>query len=188
MNPCFSRRVVLTIVVVIVFVGLLQAQDTLSQDSAGSVTRTNVHSLLFGLNALGAGIEYRYQFIDFVSADAVLSAERLGAAVGVTLTPLSFLFVQGVFGKGEWKEMPIADGPPTMKPDYVYGWKAGLQLPLAPRKSTIYVQFGFGQLKYVQNHYWYNGGGFIVQPPPPPLYRRETRMAEVFALSLGFRF
>jgi hypothetical protein len=183
-----SCRLVLTIVITVVVAGLISGQQKLSQDSAGLGTKANYHSLQFGLIALGAGIEYRYQFFDFVSADAVLSAERPGAAIGLTLTPISFVFVQGVFGKGEWKEMPIADGPPVLKPDYLYGWKAGLQIPVAPRKSTIYVQFGAGQLKYVQNHYLYNSGGFIVQPPPAPLYRKETRVAEVFALSLGFRF
>jgi hypothetical protein len=171
-----------------VWTGVLTGQSPLSDDTIRTSSRTNLHRLQFGLNALGAGIEYRYHLLSFVSADAVVSGVRPGAAVGVTLSPISLLFVQGVFGKGSWEEMPVPDGPGPFKPDYVYGWKAGLQIPIAPRKSTMYVQFGAGQLKYVQGRYLYNSAGFILEPPPSPKYRRETRVAEIFALSLGFCF
>jgi hypothetical protein len=183
-----SRRLVLTILATVACVYLLSGQPQLSNDSVGTGARVNVHRLQFGLNALGAGIEYRYQVFQFVSADAVLSALRPGAAIGVTVWPVSFVFVQGVFGTGNWEEMPAPDGPAPFKPDYIYGWKAGLQIPIAPRKSTFFVQFGAGQLKYVQRHYLYNSAGLILEPPPARLYRRETRITEVFALSLGFCF
>ena len=175
-----------TLSATILLASILGSQPKLPDDALETGLQTTPHRLQFGLNALGLGIEYRYDLFSFVSADAVLSGLRPGAAIGMTLSPISLVFVQGVFGTGAWEEMAAPDGPAPLRPDFVYGWKAGLQITLAPRISPIYVQFGGGQLKYVQRHYLYNSAGFILHPPPPPLYRRETRMIEVFILSLGF--
>ncbi|HTP13898.1 MAG TPA: hypothetical protein VMM37_09710 [Bacteroidota bacterium] len=184
LKPLF--RCVVVPLGIIVFTGRSNSQSKPPADSLGTGLEATPHRLEFGLNALGLGIEYRYYFLSFASADAVLSGVRPGAALGVTLSPLSLVVVQGIYGTGKWEEAPIADGPPALKPDYVYGWMAGLHIPFAPERSPVYLQFGGGQLIYVQRHYLYNVYGLIVPPPPVPLYRREVRKTGAFILSLGF--
>ncbi len=187
MNLKPVERRLLVVSAAILFVEIAGSQVKAPEDSIETSGQLTAHRLQFGLNTLGVGIEYRYHFVSFASADAVFSGWSPGAAVGLTLSPIPVLFVQGVYGTGTWEaEAVAADGPPLLKPDYLYGWKAGFQFPLAPRTSPVYLQFGGGQVTYVQRHYLYNVSGLIVPPPPAPLYRREVRKTEVFILSLGF--
>jgi hypothetical protein len=159
------------------------------QDSVRVESSSSRHALEVGINQLGVGIDYRYHWFSWVSTDAVLSASEPGIAVGLTVLPIPFFFVQGVLGVGAYSGESIAtDGPPAFKPDYLVGWKAGIHVPLAPKKSRMYLTFAGGRSMSVQNKYQYNGGGFLMGPPPAPLYRAETRFAEVFSISLGFPF
>jgi hypothetical protein len=149
---------------------------------------TLTHHAEVGLNALGAGLEYRYQWFPFLSTDAVVSVLRPGSALGLTVSPVWLLFVQGIVGTGEYAEASATDGPPAFKPSYMYGWIAGTHMPIAPKKTRLYFIFAFGEIKYVQSHYQYNGGGFIIGSPPAPLYRTERRVEEVFSIGLGISF
>ncbi len=167
---------------------VLYGQDNLPDDSTNSDRSPGVRRMELGINSLGAGVEYRYQLQSFLSMDAMVSIQRPGVAIGATVSLLSFFILQGMFGNGAFEDAQATDGPPAFKPNYLYGWKAGIQFPIAPRKTDLYILFAAGQLKYVQSHYQYNGGGMILGPPPVPRYRRETRVAEVFAVSLGIRF
>ncbi len=167
----------------------LVAQQHSGEDSVALDNVRMTHHLEAGLNALGAGLECRYQWYSFLSTDVIASADAPGVAAAMTISPLWIFYFQGVVGTGAFKKViAIADGPPPFKPSYLYGWNAGFHFPIAPKKSLIYVIFGFGQLKFVQSNYNYNGGGFIVGPPPVPKYRKETRSAEVFSIGLGVSF
>jgi hypothetical protein len=146
------------------------------------------HHLEAGINTVGAGLEYHYQWIPFLSTDVVLSLASPGIGFGLTLSPVWILFVQGVIGRGSHEEPPALDGPPGFKADYLYGWRAGFRLPINPRRTRLYFIIGVGQVKNVQNHYQYTGGGFIVGPRPTPLFRTETRMAEVYSIGFGLSF
>ena len=183
-HKVWIRAVLLTITSCV----FLHGQENPTNDSANAVRSSGDHRMELGINALGAGIEYRHQLQSFLSLDAIASAHRPGAAIGATMSVFSFFVLQGVFGTGTFEEAMSTDGPPAFKPNYLYGWKAGIQFPVAPRKTDLYVLFAAGQLKYVQSHYQYNGGGFLIGTPPPPAYRKETRVREIFSVGLGFRF
>ena len=166
----------------------LLGQDIPTADSTGIVHGLLTHHVEAGFNAIGAGLEYRYQWIPFLSTDAMASLSKAGVALGVTFSPMWIFFLQGVVGAGSYEEAVATDGPPAFKPTYLYGWNAGFHFPLAPKKTRLYFIFAFGQLNYVQDHYHYNGGGFLIGPPPTALYRTETRVAEVFSIGLGLSF
>lgn len=166
----------------------LLGQEIPRGDTLGFDHTRLTHHAEVGINALGGGLVYRYQWFSFFSTDAIVSVSRPGAALGLTFSPGWIFFVQGVVGTGEYKEAIALDGPPAFKPSYLYGWDAGFHIPIAPKKTRLYFIFAFGQLRYVQHHYNYNGGGFIVGPPPAPLYRTETRAVEVFSIGLGMSF
>ena len=172
---------------------LLDQTRLLGQDiPAGDSVRFNYgrmkNHVEVGINALGVGLEYRRQWLPVLSTDALLSLDKPGVGLGITFSPYWIVFVQGVVGTGSYEDVPAADGPAQFKPNYQYGWKVGIHVPVSPTKSGIFFTIAAGQLKFVQNQYQYNGGGLIIGPPPTPLYRTETRTAEVFSVGFGLSF
>jgi hypothetical protein len=180
------RSMVLGLTLPFAITSAADAQDSTESEPVRIDHARLPHHFEAGLNVLGAGLEYRYQWFSFFSTDAVASLETPGVAAGLTFSPMWIFYVQGVVGTGAYREEAVVlDGPPAFKPAYFYGWDAGFHIPLMPTKTRLYFIFAFGQLKYVQPHYNYNGGGFIVGPPPTPLYRTETRTRDIFSIGLG---
>ncbi len=167
---------------------VLRGQDTLAFDATIATQLRKSHHIEIGVNTIGAGIEYQYQVVSFVSADAILSLRQPGAGLGLTFTPVSFFFIQAAIGTVQFENAPSADGPPPFRPDYAYGWKAGFRIPIAPKRSSLYVLVGVGQLTYIEKNYQFNGGGWILSPPPEPQYREEIRMRDIVALGIGYTF
>jgi hypothetical protein len=184
----FARGWILAALFLLLGQTRLLGQEILAEDSTRIVHGLLTHHVEAGFNALGAGLEYRYQWFPFLSSDVMASLSKPGVAFGVTFSPMWIFFLQGVVGAGSYEAAVATDGPPPFKPTYLYGWNAGFRFPLAPKKTRVYFIFAFGQLKYVENHYHYNGGGFLIGPPPTALYRTETRVAEVFSIGLGMSF
>ena len=168
----------------------LHGQEAAQKDSATEIRHSLLtHHVEAGINALGAGLDYRYQWVSFLSTDAVVSLARPGVGFGITFSPLWIFYIQGVAGTGSpYEEAVTTDGPPPFRPRYLYGWNAGFHIPIAPKSTRLYFIFAVGQLKYVQNHYQYNGGGFTIGPPTEPLYRTETRATEVVSIGFGISF
>ena len=188
MNPRIRRYWLLTAYATFVVEPSLGAQGVAEDDSGRCNHSKLANHVEGGLNALGAGVEYRYQWFPFFSTDVVASLSEPGIAAGITFSPVWFFFVQGVFGEGEYDDGVTLDGPPAFKPSYLYGWNAGFHVPVLPTKTRLYFILSFGQLKYVQDHYNYNGGGFLVGPQPELLYRTERRTAEVVSVGVGISF
>ena len=189
LNTMVWRCVVIILALPSAMSSAVDAQDSTESEPVRTDHAHLRHHLEVGWNALGPGIEYRYQWFPSFSTDALTDLDVPRAAVGVTFSPLWIFFVKGVLGAGEYgKDTGIADGPPALHPTYLYGWDAGFHFPISPAKTRVYFVFAFGQLRFVQNHYHYNGGGFVVVPPPAPLYRTETRTAEVFSIGCGWSF
>lgn len=95
---------------------------------------------------MGAGLEYRYLWIPFLSTDAVLSLSRPGVGFGMTISPVWLAFAQGVVRTGAYEEAPAVDGPAPFEPNYLDDWKAGFRIPIAPKKTSVSFTLAAGQV------------------------------------------
>lgn len=96
---------------------------------------------------MGAGLEYRYLWIPFLSTDAVLSLSRPGVGFGMRISRVWLVFARGVVGIGAYEEVAAADGPAPFRPNYLFGWKADFRIPIALKKTSVYFTFAAGQVK-----------------------------------------
>jgi len=167
----------------IVFIALLtfvavdrgSGQD---RDTTSAITEEEPvkrHAVEFGLNTLGAGVEYRYRLVTFFTVDVVFAAGPPGIGVGVSFVPLTYVFAQGVYGTSSYQEVAVIDGPVEFRPDFAYGWRAGAHVPLNPQRSSFFLVLSGGDVWLVQNEYCSNCGGFLTGAPPAPEYGREKR-------------
>ncbi len=147
------------------------------------------HSVEVGLITMGGGVEYRYEVIPFMSTDVVFSAGPPGIAVGLSLVPLTYVFAQGVYGTTSYGEVAASDGPAEFISDYAYGWRAGVHIPLNPKKRSFFLVISGGDLWLVQNTYCSNCGGFLTSPPvSTPEYRKETRHFQMYGFGIVYKF
>ncbi|MBI4428596.1 MAG: hypothetical protein HY562_05715 [Ignavibacteriales bacterium] len=157
--------------------------------AVGEEETTKKHSIEFGLNTLGAGVEYRYEVIPFVSTDVVFAAGPPGIGVGLSLVPLTYVFAQGVYGASSYQEVATVDGPAEFRPDFAYAWRAGVHVPLNPKRGSFFLVLSGGDVWLVQNEYCSNCGGFLTGPPPAaPEYRKETKHFQVYGFGLVYKF
>jgi hypothetical protein len=147
------------------------------------------HEIELGINSLGIGIGYYYHWFIFLSSDIVISLKQPGIAVGTTLSLYNFLFLQGVFGKSTSEEHQACDGPPSFKPDYAYGWRTGVYIPLFPKIGRYYLIIAGGNFWEVQKSYCYTCGGFAYENVViNPMYRTKIRQVEKYSFGLSVRF
>jgi hypothetical protein len=166
----------------------LDAQTPQEEDSSSTASKQYFHHVEFGINAIGLGLEYRAQWFSIMSTDVVASLEQPGIGAGISFSTYGIFFLQGVLGVGGYNERTVIDGPGPFKPDFAYGWKAGVHVPLPRKLSNIFFTLGFGQMKYIQDRYRYTGGLIIASEPIEPAYRREIRIREMISVGFGMSF
>jgi hypothetical protein len=175
---------ILTILTYSSLIGFIYAQVP---ESTKTIHLDNVLEVRYGLEAID--VEYRYAWFPFLSTDITLRALRgEGVSVGFSLYPLPFFSMQTCIGLPMYESIAV-DGP-AFKPDYLYGLRIGVLVPVGPRNSPFMISISSGKLLVVDRDFCYNCGGF---PPageqiPEPRYRNEIERIDLFALGLAIRF
>jgi hypothetical protein len=138
----------------------------------------------------GGTFEYRHSWIPMLSTDLYLSTNVLrGIGAGISFDPISLLSFQGSFGFPVGSDQPT-DGP-VFDPEYTYGVRGAVLIPLNLLQSRLYVSLSGGKVWIVDKNY--SAGGGLLPPygndvVVPVTASKETRTMEFFEIGLGIRF
>ena len=141
-------------------------------------------------NQSGASFEFRHSWLPYLSSDFYLSTNEMrGLGVGLSLDPFSMLSAQGTLGIPSYTER-VADGP-TFDPEYTFGVRAALLIPLDLLQSRLYLSLSGGKSWVIDTNYDPSAGmptaraDDIIVPTP---IRKEIRTVEFVEIGLGVRF
>jgi hypothetical protein len=138
----------------------------------------------------GGTFEYRHSWIQMLSTDLYLSTNMMrGIGAGISFDPISFLSFQGSFGYPVGTDK-TTDGP-VFDPEYTYGVRGAVLIPLKLLQSRLYVSLSSGKVWIVDKNY--SSGGELLPPYSsdvvvPVATGKETRTMEFFEIGLGIRF
>ncbi len=156
-------------------------------DTSGMDQEAKWHAIEVGLMTHGAGVEYHFSPVTPLSADVVLAVGPPGIGVGVSVTPIPWVFGQAVYGTTSYRTIATVGGAAEFSPDYVYGWRGGIQIPLNPGKKTFFAALSGGNIWLVQKEYCQNCVGFGADPNVLELVKKTERKL-VVGLGLLFKF
>lgn len=138
----------------------------------------------------GATFEFRHSWLELLSTDLFLSTNGMrGIGIGVSVDPVSILSLQGILGYPSYTD-PVVDGP-VFKPEYNYGFRGSILIPLDLSQVRLFVTLSGGKVWVVDTNYDPNSGFLPARTTdevPASAVRKETRTLEFFELGLGLRF